>query len=181
MQRKISAQVAGFSQADMDQFVTVHPSQFAKRVIFATDQVILPSQELSPAVGEATRGAKSLEEVQQQLTTLKLDSRRGKGAIDSAILPVQLFDQLQAQKPDSVFFTRNGANGVFFKVIGSEAKPLVGPDAAKLAKELMARGAAEQIVKQAKQDARAVATYEGDYARIMKDEPANVSKDDFAK
>ncbi len=169
LQRKLSTLAAGVGESDLDQYTASHPAQFANRVIFVTDQLEVPARSLSPAVGEATKNAKSIAEVEQKLAELKIPSKHQAGAFDSATLPAQMTQQLQANKASDVFFIHAAAMGVFFKVVDTKSKPLTGADASNLARQMIVREKAEALNKQAAADARASATYEGDYARIMKD------------
>jgi EpsD family peptidyl-prolyl cis-trans isomerase len=171
-QRKLSGEVSGIGQTDIDQFIATHPTQFAKRVVLVTDQVEIPAQAITPELIEATKKAKTLAEVEAKLNELKIPMRRGSGALDSATLPTPIFQQLLAVKGDDVFFTRVGNGAVFFKIVETQTKPLSGNDANNLARQLIAREKAEALTKKATEDAKKAATFEGDYVRIMKDAPA---------
>jgi EpsD family peptidyl-prolyl cis-trans isomerase len=180
MQRKLSGEVAGIGQSDIDQFITAHPTQFAKRVVFVTDQIEIPPQALTAELGAATKDAKSLAQVDQALTGLKIAFRRSTGALDSASLPPQVLQQLQSNHGDDVFFVRTGNGGVFFKITETQSKPLTGADANNLARQLIAKEKAEALAQQVSTDAQNSATYEGDYVRIMKDAPKTAPAKDVA-
>ena len=177
LQRKLSAQVAGLGQADLDQFITNHPTQFAKRVVFITDQIEIPPQALTAELGAATKDAKTLAQIEQALAGLKTPSRRSTGALDSASLPPQVLQQLQSNHADDVFFVRTGAGGVFFKISDTQSKPLTGADANNLARQLIAKEKAEALSQQSSADAQNLATYEGDYVRIVKEAAKGAPKE----
>jgi EpsD family peptidyl-prolyl cis-trans isomerase len=170
-QRKLSGQIAGIVQSDVDQFIAAHPSQFAKRVIFITDQIEIPAQMVTPELGAATKDAKTLAEIERRLAEKKIPMKRSSGRLDSATLPAQLAQQLQSQQAGDIFFARIGG-GVFFRIVDTQSKPLSGADANNLARQLMARERMEQINRQGTADAQKAATFEGDYAKIMAEAPA---------
>ncbi|WP_294540680.1 hypothetical protein [uncultured Rhodoblastus sp.] len=177
MQRRLSGLVAGVGQSDLDQYITAHPTQFAKRVVFLTDQIEIPPQALTAELGAATKDAKSLAQVDQALTGLKIAFRRSTGALDSASLPPQVLQQLQSKNSDDVFFVRTGGGGVFFKITETQNKPLTGADANNLARQLIGKEKAETLSQQVSADALKSATYEGNYAKIMSDAAKDGSKD----
>jgi EpsD family peptidyl-prolyl cis-trans isomerase len=176
MQRKLSGQVAGVGQSDLDQFISAHPTQFAKRVVFVTDQIEIPAQALTAELGTATKDAKSLAQVEQALSGLKIAFRRSSGSLDSASLPPQVLQQLQAQHGDDVFFVRAASGGVFFKITETKSLPLTGADASNLARQMITKEKAEAMSQQVSTDAQNSATFEGDYVRIMKDPPKAVGE-----
>lgn len=169
LQRTLSNTVAGIGQSDVDQYISAHPGQFAKRVIFVTDQIEIPAQFVTPAVGAATKDAKTLAEVEQKLRGLNVSYQRAFGSLDSSRLPDAMTQQLQSQKVDNVFFSRIGGGGIFFTVAETQSKPLTGSEASGLAREMIAGEKFGKLNRQAETDARNSATFEGDYAKIMSD------------
>jgi EpsD family peptidyl-prolyl cis-trans isomerase len=166
-QRKLSSLVAGVGQSDVDQFISAHPDQFAKRVIFLTDQIEVPGQYVTAELAAATKDAKTLADVEKKLTELKIPARHGSGQLDSATLPGQLSQQLQGQQANDVFFARANGGGVFFKIVETQNKPLTGAEANNLARQLMAREKFEAINQAAVADAKKAASFEGDYEKLM--------------
>jgi EpsD family peptidyl-prolyl cis-trans isomerase len=171
-QRKLSGQVAGIGQSDVDQFIGAHPTQFAKRVVFITEQIEIPAQAVTADLAAATKDAKTLADIEKLLGDKKIAMKRSSGGLDSAMLPAQLAQQLQGQQASDVFFARIGGGGVFFKIVETQSKPLSGTEANNLARQLMAREKLEQINQQVAADAQKAATFEGDYAKIMAETPA---------
>ena len=163
--------IAAVGQSDLDQFITAHPTQFAKRVVFVTEQMEVPPQGATAEVAAATKEAKTLAEIEQKLTEMKVPFRKSSGALDSASLPAQMEQQLQKGAATDVFFVRTKAGGAFFKVVDTKSEPLNGDDANKLARQMIARAKSEELGRQAAADAQKSATYEGDYAKIMRDDP----------
>ena len=89
------------------------------------------------------------------------------GALSSGDLPNEFNAQIAAKKPDDVFFVRSGPNGVFFKVVGEEPRPLEGEAAANAARQIMRADAIKAEAGMAAYSANQEAKYEGDYAKIM--------------
>lgn len=171
MQRKLSNLVAAVGQSELDQFITAHPTQFAKRVVFVTEQIEVPLQGTTPEVAAATKDAKTLAEVEQKLTELKVPFRKSSGALDSASLPEQMEQKLQGGAATDVFFVRSASGGAFFKIVDTKSKPLEGNEASNLARQMIAREKSAELSRQATTDAQKSATYEGDYAKVMRDDP----------
>lgn len=170
VRRRLSTEISGIGQSDIDQFIGAHPQRFAQRAIILADHILIPAQNVTPDVGAATRDAKTLADVEAKLTAMKIPMRKSSGALDTAVLPDKLSAQLEARQADNVFFARTPSGGDFFTVTSIQPKPLSGPDAAKLAKEMMAREKLEAIGQQTQTDALKAATFEGHYADVMKDE-----------
>ena len=126
-QRKLADQVAVIGQSDVDQFIAAHPSQFAKRVVFITDQIEIPAQAVTPDLGAATKDAKTLADIERRLADKKTPMKRSSGNLDSATLPAQLAQQLKSQQANDVFFARIGGGGVFFKIVENSPSPRAGP------------------------------------------------------
>ena len=92
-------------------------------------------------------------------------------SLDSVNMPDDFLAALQAHKADDIFFARNGPNGTFFKVTGEQSRPLTGDDAANRARQLLRIDLLRADSEQTAQAAEAGAKYEGDYARIMGNQP----------
>jgi EpsD family peptidyl-prolyl cis-trans isomerase len=170
LQRRLSTQIAAIGQTDIDQYIAAHPLRFAQRAIIQTDHIQIPPQNVTPQVGAATKDAKTLAEVELALAQLKIPMKKSSGALDTALLPEKISEQLEAKKTDNVFFARTPAGGDFFTVTSIQPKPLTGAEAAKLAKEMIAREKLEAIEKTEQGDALKGATFEGRYADVMQDE-----------
>jgi EpsD family peptidyl-prolyl cis-trans isomerase len=155
------------SKADIDQYIASSPWKFANRMIFSVDQIGFPLSSTTQAVVDASKEAKSLDEIDQQLTSAGIVHSRQTGMINSGEIPQDLYDLIEAKKPDEVFFIRAGANGVFFKVKGEESHPLEGEAAASFARQLIGIDALKAEAGLASYSANIEAKYEGDYAKIM--------------
>ncbi len=169
MQRRMSSEIAAIGQTDIDQYIAAHPARFAQRAIILADHIQIPPQSVTPEVGAATRDAKTLADVEAKLTQMNVPMKKSSGALDTAVLPEKISEQLEAKHADDVFFARTPSGGDFFTVTSVQPKPLTGAEAAKLAKEMIAREKFGAIEQQSQSDALKSATFEGHYADVMKD------------
>jgi EpsD family peptidyl-prolyl cis-trans isomerase len=155
------------SKADIEKYIANNPYKFAKRKLFSVEQLGFPLGPTSQSVIDANKNAKSLDEIDQQLTSAGIPHARQMGALNSADLPQDLYNAVEAKKADDVFFVRAGQNGVFFKVRGEETRPLEGEAAANAARQILRADALKAETGLATYSANLEAKYEGEYAKIM--------------
>jgi EpsD family peptidyl-prolyl cis-trans isomerase len=155
------------NRADIDKYIANNSWKFANRKLFSVEQIGFPLGPTSQSVVEANKETKSLDEIDQQLTSAGIAHNRQNGVLNGSELPRDLVDLIEAKKADDIFFIRAGANGVYFKIKGEEARPLAGEAAANLARQLMGMDALKAEASLASYSANIEAKYEGDYAKIM--------------
>ena len=155
------------SKADVDKYVANNPSKFADRKIFSVEQIGFPLGPSTQSVIDASKDAKSLDDVDQQLTAAGIPHARQMGSLSSSEIPQDFYNAIEAKKADNVFFVRSGPNGVFFMVKGEEARPLEGEAAANVARQLLRADAFKAEAGIAAYSANLEAKYEGNYANIM--------------
>jgi EpsD family peptidyl-prolyl cis-trans isomerase len=163
--RKVSSKPPG--KADIDSYIVQNPAKFSGRKILTIEQIGFPLGPDSQSVIDANREAKSLDEIDQQLTSAGIPHGRQMAMLNSGDIPQDLFAATEAKKADDVFFIRSGANGVFFKIKGEEPRPLEGEAAADLARQILRADALKAEAGMAGVSANLDAKYEGDYAKIM--------------
>ena len=156
------------SKADIDRYIAKNSWKFADRRLYSVDEIILPLSPATQTFVNANKDAKSLDELLQQLTTSGIPHGRQLGVLSSSDLPEELVGLIQKRKDDDIFFTRVGANGVFFKVRAEEGRPIGGDAATNLARQTMRADALAAELGLAAYSAKLEAKYEGDYAEIMK-------------
>jgi EpsD family peptidyl-prolyl cis-trans isomerase len=164
--RAIGSKALG--KADVDKYIASNPSKFANRKLFNVEQIAFPLTPAAQTLVEANKNASSLDEIEQQLTAAGIPHGRQMGSLNSADIPSDFYNSIEAKKADDVFFVRVGPNGVFFKVKGEESRPLDGEAAANTARQLMRADALKAEVSMATYSANLEAKYEGVYANIMK-------------
>ena len=165
--RGVATKVSSISNSDIDKYIANNPSKFANRQLMVVEQVTFPIGPNSQTIIDATRDAKSLDEVDQKLTALGVPHGRSTGSINSAELPENLFSQMQERKPDDVFFLRAGPNGAFIVVKNEEARPLGGEAAANFARQALRADMLKSEIGMAAVAANLEAKYEDDYAKLM--------------
>jgi hypothetical protein len=173
LQRTVAAKS---SKDEIDRYIANNPSKFSGRKLLATEQISFPLGADSQSVIDANKDAKSLDEIDQQLTAAGIPHSRQMGRLDSAEIPQDFFNTIEAKKADDVFFVRSGPNGVFIKIRSEEPRPLEGEAAANVARQLLRADALKAEAGMASVSANLEAKYEGDYAVIMNDkvnEPSN--------
>lgn len=158
------------SNSDIEKYISSNPAKFAERKLFAVDQIAFPATATAnvQSIITANKDAKTLEEVDQQLTSAGIVHGRQSGVLNGAELQPDFYKSLEARTSDQVFFVRSGPNGVFFKVTGEQASPLKGEAAANVARQLMRAEALKAEASLASYSANSEAKYEGEYADIMK-------------
>jgi EpsD family peptidyl-prolyl cis-trans isomerase len=155
------------SKAEVDRFIANNPSKFANRKLFSVEQIGFPFGPGSQSFVDANKDAKSLDEIDQRLTAAGIAHGRQMGVFNSAEIPQDLYNSIESKKADDVFFLRSGANGLYLKVKGEEARPVGGEAAANLARQLLRADALKGETSMAKFSANLEAKYQGEYAKIM--------------
>jgi EpsD family peptidyl-prolyl cis-trans isomerase len=164
--RSVAAKVSALNNADVEKYIANNPTKFANRQLLAVEQISFSIGPNAQSVIDATRGVKSLDEIDQKLTAMNISHNRSMGSINSAELPENLVNQMQ-KKPDDIFFFRAGTNGVFVTVKSEEAQPLSGEAATNFARQMLRSDLLKSEIGMASVAANLEAKYEGDYAKLM--------------
>lgn len=154
-------------KADVDSYIADNPQKFEKREILNVEQIVFPITAESQSVVDATRDAHSLEEIDEKLTVAAIPHLRHAGSLMSSDLSPEIVRRADAREIDDVFFVRAGSNGVYFKVTGTEARPLAGEAAAEFARQALKADSLKAEAGVAAFSANIEAKYEGEYATIM--------------
>jgi EpsD family peptidyl-prolyl cis-trans isomerase len=173
--RQISTRASAVSKADIDKFIANNPAKFADQQIMNVEQISILFNPSAQSAVDATKNLSSLDEVDQKLTAMGIPHGRSSGVLNSAEIPDELLKTIQAKKPDDVVFARAGQNGVFFQVKSKEPHPIEGDAAAALARQLLRIDMLKTEASMASISANIEAKYEGDYAKIMADQPVRPS------
>ena len=165
--RDIATKSSAITKSDVDNYVANNPLKFANRQVMSIEQIVFPVSAASQAVADATKGMKTLDEVDQKLTEMGVVHNRSMGALNSGDVSPDFFNVVQAKQADDIFFIRSGSNGIFFKVRGQEARPLEGEGAFNLARQLLRLDLLKSEAGMTAVAANLEAKYEGDFASIM--------------
>jgi EpsD family peptidyl-prolyl cis-trans isomerase len=165
--RDVTTKSSSISKTDIDNYIANNPLKFANRQVMSIEQISFPLSSTSPALIDATKEMKTLDEVDQKLTGMGVQHGRSSGAISSGDLPQDLLTPIMAKQADDIFFIRSGVNGVFFKVTGQEARPLEGEAAINAARQYLRQDIIKSEVGMSSVAANLEAKYEGEYSGIM--------------
>ncbi|WP_213773874.1 hypothetical protein [Bradyrhizobium sp. dw_78] len=174
--RDVTTKSASISNTDIDSYIANNPMKFANRQIMSVEQISVPLSATSPAVLDATKEMKTLDEVDQKLTSMGVQHGRSTGVIGSGDVPQDLLDKIIARQADDIFFLRAGVNGIFFKVTGQEPRPLEGEAAINAARQYLRQDIVKSEISMTSVAANLEAKYEGDYAGIMGKDAAPTEK-----
>lgn len=163
--RELSREASTISMTDTEKYIIDHPLKFAKRKIFAIEQISFGSAGQS--LVESLKDSPSLEKVEQRLTELGIAHARSSATLSTSEMPDELFRSIQGKKPGDVIFARSGQNSVFLSVKGEEFRPLEGDAAMTLARQLQQQDIARAQASLMNLTAGMEAKYQGEYAKIM--------------
>jgi EpsD family peptidyl-prolyl cis-trans isomerase len=161
------ATAASAGKTDVKNYIAKNPLKFSGRRFLSIEQIAFRLGPDSQAVIEANRDAKTLDEIDQQLTSAGVPHGRQMGVLNSGEVPQDFLAIMEAKKADDVLFIRSGPNGLFFKIKGEEARPLEGEAADDLARQLLRADALKAETGLSSMTANLETKYEGDYAKIM--------------
>jgi len=165
--RSVAGKVSAISKADIDKYIASNPKKFADRQLIVVEEITFPLGASAQSIIDATREAKSLDEVDQKLTAMNIPHGRSMGSLNSADLPENLLKQMQLKKAGDVFFLRSGSNGVFIVVKSEESRPLSGEAAMNFARQALRADLLKSEIGMASVAANLEAKYESDYAKLM--------------
>ena len=165
LDRAAAAKPAG--QADIDSYIADNPQKFGKREVISIDQIAFPLNAESQSVVDATKDAHSLEEIDHKLAEAGVSHIRQVASLISSDLMPDLVSRVDARQADDVFFLRAGSNGIYFKVIRTEPRPLTGEAAAEFARQALKADTLKAEAGVAAFSANIEVRYEGEYAAMM--------------
>ena len=174
--RDVTTKSSTISKGDIDKYIANNPHKFADRQLLSVEQISFALAATSQALIEATREMKTLDEVDQKLSAMGIAHGRSSGAVSTGDLPPELMKAISAHQADDIFFIRSGANGLFFKVMNQESRPLQGPDAINAARQYLRQDIAKSDLGMTSVAANLEAKYQGDYAAIMSTAPTGGAK-----
>jgi EpsD family peptidyl-prolyl cis-trans isomerase len=167
VQRDLSSKMSTISKNEIDSYIQAHPKQFDKRELFQIEQISFQPPKDLEALAAATKDDKTLDQVEAKLNEMNIKFSRGTATLDSATMPAEMLQALDAKKADDVFFIRSATSASYFKVRSVDATPLIGDEADQFAKREVRAEIGKTGTQQITDAALANAKYEGDYARIM--------------
>lgn len=128
--------VAVPSARDTDAFIASHPAMFAKRELWDLDQAQY-QPPADPAIQAEINKTQSFQSLLAVLQKHGITVARQKNRLDTAVVPVELFQKISALPDGEPFIVRVGDRAIASVIVGREPKPLVGDQARPIAAELM--------------------------------------------
>jgi EpsD family peptidyl-prolyl cis-trans isomerase len=165
--RAAANKASRITKADLERYVANNPGKFAKRQLMAVEQIAFPIGPNVQAVVDSTKDARTLDEVDQQLSSMGVPHGRSMSNLTSTEIPDDLLKKMQTNNADELFFLRAGQNGLFLKVQSEQSRPLEGEAATNVARQLMRADLLKAELGMASVSANMEAKYEGFYSTIM--------------
>ena len=135
----------------IDSLIAENPQAFADRTVFALDQIIFPMPPRRD-VFEALTPAKTMAEVVATLNKFGIKFQRGNNTIDSANLPLPVFQQFKRVGSSEPMVIPAGGAVTVAMITQSETAPVSGQAARAMATNAYAKREVEKALK-AKLDA----------------------------
>jgi EpsD family peptidyl-prolyl cis-trans isomerase len=167
VQRDLSTRMSSISKNEIDSYIQAHPKQFDQRELFQIEQISFAPPNNLEALAAATKDDRSLDSIQAKLSGMNINYSRGAATLDSATMPAEMLQALDAKKPDDVFFIRSRTSASYFKVKSVDPKPMAGNEADEFAKREVRAEIGRKDTQQITDAALANTKYEGEFARIM--------------
>ena len=153
------------SAADIDKFIADNPSMFAKRTVYALNQLqFAPPANL--AILKGLQADHSLESVAAHLNSLGIPFTRAVSKLDSASLPSGMAKQIDGLPSGEPFVVGSGGKIIVSVVTGREQATVSTDENRRIATELIKRqtlnGTVMARLKEAKKEAKI--EYQNGYA-----------------
>lgn len=154
--QKVAETVGVPDKAAVTQYLAANPGKFSQRASFTVDQVVFdyPSD---PKVLKALEPTKSLSEVEQVLTGLKINFSRGPNRLDTAVLPNQALQQILSLPAGEPFVIPTEGKITVSVITGREALPTSEQDAAPMAAQAIRTENLSKVLQTRLDEARAKA------------------------
>lgn len=124
------------SDREVDAFIASHPGMFANRETWDLDQVQYPTSK-DPGITAEIQKTKTIDQIIAILQSHKIDFKRQKNRLDTAIVPPDLYSKLSALPQGEPFLVPVGDRSVASAVVGREPNPLTGDQAKPAAVAMM--------------------------------------------
>jgi EpsD family peptidyl-prolyl cis-trans isomerase len=142
--------------AKIDQFMAGHPGMFSGRTRLMLDQLQFDAPADMSRLKEL-ESAHSLQAVGEKLTQMGIKFQQGKGALDSATVPPEVLQKIQALPAGEPFVVPNGGKVVVSVVTGTQPVALPTEQARPLAVQAMRAEELNKIGEQRLAEAKAKA------------------------
>jgi len=124
------------SDREVDAFVASHPGMFSNRETWDLDQVQYLTPK-DPGIVAEIQKTKTIDQIIAVLQSHKIEFKRQKNRLDTAIVPPDLYSKLSALGQGEPFVVPVGDRSVASAVMGREPNPLTGDQAKPAAVGMM--------------------------------------------
>ena len=164
--RAVAARPPG--RADVETYIADNPYKFHKREYYNVDQIVFPISAAVQVSEEVGQFPTSLDEINKKLASASILHVRQTASLLSSEFPPDLARAFDARKPNEVYFLRAGPNGIYFRILSSETRPLTGEAASDLARLALRADALKAETGVAQFSANLETKFQGDYGALMR-------------
>ena len=166
LQQDEAGKVPTASTEAVEKFISENPWMFAQRKLLIIDQVQFPMPADRKAL-DAYKPLKTLDQVEQKLGADGIEYRRVPTSLDTLQLPASLTKSIMDLPQGAVFVVPAAGGLTANRIVEIRATPLTGPDALKVARDLLRRqtlaAKASTDLEPLVKDARAKVVYQSGY------------------
>jgi EpsD family peptidyl-prolyl cis-trans isomerase len=116
------------SDREVDAYIASHPGMFANRETWDLDQIQYPTPKDTAITAEIQK-AKGIDQIIAVLQSHKIEFKRQKSRIDTAVVPPDLYAKINTLPQGEAFALRVGDRSVASEVVSREPNPLTGDKA----------------------------------------------------
>jgi peptidyl-prolyl cis-trans isomerase C len=124
------------SDREVAAFIASHPGMFANRETWDLDQVQYLTPK-DPGIAAEIQKTKTIDQIIAVLQSHKIEFKRQKNRLDTAIVPPDLYSKVNALPPGEPFVVPVGDRSVASAVASREPNPLAGDQAKPAAVAMM--------------------------------------------
>lgn len=136
LQQNEAGKVPASTSEDVEKFMAANPWTFAQRKLLIIDQIQFP-MPADRKVLAAYRPLKTLDEVEHKLITDGIEYRRAPTSLDTMQMPATMAKSIMDLPAGEVFVVPAGGGLTANRITEARATPLTGPDAMKMAREML--------------------------------------------
>lgn len=133
-----ASKIPASTTEDVEKFIAGNPWMFAERKLLIIDQVQFPMPADRKTL-DAYKPLKTLDQVEQKLGADGIEYRRVPTSLDTLQLPASLTKSIMDLPQGEVFVVPAGGGLTANRIIEIRPTPLKGPDAIKVARDMLRR------------------------------------------
>jgi hypothetical protein len=136
LQRDTASKIPPVTDEDAEKFVAANPLMFGEHKLLIIDQIQFPMPADRAKLKEF-EPLKTLDDIEQKLTSDGVEFRRVPTSIDTLQVPVQITKNILALPPGEVFVVPSGGALSANKIVEVRNSPITGSDAVAYAKQVI--------------------------------------------